>query len=44
MEIINKQEEIFKNTALKRVNYEDPYQSICMPVFAIHGKASSMFL
>mmetsp|Transcript_21635 Transcript_21635/g.36404 ORF Transcript_21635/g.36404 Transcript_21635/m.36404 type:complete len:131 (-) Transcript_21635:2238-2630(-) len=37
MEIMNKQEEIFKQNSLKRVNYEDPYQSICMPIFAIHG-------
>ena len=44
MEIINKQEEIFKHTALKRVNYEDPYQSICMPVFAIHGKLKHLKL
>lgn len=36
IEILNEQEEIFKSS-LGRVNYEDPFQSIGMPIFAIHG-------
>lgn len=36
MEILNDQKEIFRTT-MGRVNYEDPFQSIGLPVFAIHG-------
>lgn len=36
-EILNEQSEVFKTGPLGKVNYEDPYQSISMPVFAIHG-------
>lgn len=36
IEILNEQEEIFKSS-LGRVNYEDPYQSVALPIFAIHG-------
>ena len=36
IEVMNNQEEVFK-TANGRVNYESPFQSIGMPVFAIHG-------
>lgn len=36
IEIMNNQEEIFKNRE-KRVNYENPYESISLPIFAIHG-------
>jgi double-strand break repair protein MRE11 len=35
-EILNDQNEIFKAN-LGRVNYEDPFQSVSLPVFAIHG-------
>jgi double-strand break repair protein MRE11 len=37
MEIINDQTEIFKNCGHQTVNYEDPFQSISLPVMAIHG-------
>jgi double-strand break repair protein MRE11 len=37
LEILNDQTEVFKNTPLKKVNYEDPFQAISLPVFAIHG-------
>lgn len=36
-EILNEQSEVFKTGPIGRVNYEDPYQSVCLPVFAIHG-------
>eukprot|EP01036_Dinobryon_divergens_P028379 gene28380-37312_t len=36
IEILNDQSEIFKNT-FGRANYEDPYQSVSMPIFSIHG-------
>ena len=36
-EILNDQSEVFKTGPLGRVNYEDPFQSISLPVFAIHG-------
>jgi double-strand break repair protein MRE11 len=34
--ILNDQKEIFK-ASFGRVNYEDPYLSVCLPVFSIHG-------
>jgi double-strand break repair protein MRE11 len=37
LEILNDQTEVFRNTPLKKVNYEDPFQSISLPVFSIHG-------
>jgi double-strand break repair protein MRE11 len=37
MEILSEQSEVFKTGPLGRVNYEDPYQSVSLPVFAIHG-------
>ena len=36
IEILNRQEEVFK-TAEGHVNYEDPFHSVCLPIFAIHG-------
>ena len=36
IEILNDQSEIFKNT-FGRANYEDPYQSVSLPIFSIHG-------
>lgn len=36
IEILNDQREIFRAT-LGQVNYEDPYQAIRLPIFAIHG-------
>ena len=36
MEVLNDQRDIF-HSALGRVNYEDPFQSISLPVFSIHG-------
>ena len=36
IEILNDQEDIFK-ASMGRVNYEDPFQSISLPIFAIHG-------
>jgi len=36
IEILNDQREIFKNS-FGRANYEDPYQSIALPIFSIHG-------
>lgn len=36
MEVLNEQTEIFKSS-LGKVNYEDPFQSIRLPIFAIHG-------
>lgn len=36
IEILNDQREIFKAT-LGQANYEDPYQAIRLPIFAIHG-------
>ena len=35
--ILSEQSEIFKSNPSGKVNYEDPYQSISLPVFAIHG-------
>lgn len=35
-EILNDQEEVFKSNG-GSVNYENPYQSISLPVYAIHG-------
>lgn len=37
IEVLNEQSEIFKTGPLNRVNYEDPFQSVSLPVFAIHG-------
>lgn len=37
MEILSEQSEVFKTGPLGKVNYEDPYQSVSLPVFAIHG-------
>jgi double-strand break repair protein MRE11 len=37
VEIIVDQGDIFRGTRLNRVNYEDPYQAISLPVFSIHG-------
>jgi len=36
IEMLNEKGEIFK-TRFGGVNYEDPFHSICLPVFAIHG-------
>lgn len=36
IEMLNEQSEVFKNRS-GVVNYEDPFQSISLPVFAIHG-------
>eukprot|EP01038_Epipyxis_sp_PR26KG_P017126 gene17126-23571_t len=36
IEILNDQKEIFRST-LGKVNYEDPFHAVAMPVFAIHG-------
>ena len=36
IEMLNEQSEVFKNRS-GSVNYEDPFQSISLPVFAIHG-------
>jgi double-strand break repair protein MRE11 len=36
IEILNNQEDIFKNRE-RKVNYENPFESICLPIFAIHG-------
>ena len=36
IEMLNEQTEVFKNRWGK-VNYEDPYQAISLPVFSIHG-------
>lgn len=36
IEILNDQSEIFK-AGLGHVNYEDPFQSIRLPIFSIHG-------
>jgi double-strand break repair protein MRE11 len=36
IEVLNEQGEIFSSTS-GTVNYEDPFQSISLPVFAIHG-------
>lgn len=35
LEILNDQREVFKST--NRVNYEDPFYSVKLPVFSIHG-------
>ena len=35
-EILNEQSEIFKS-ANKTVNYEDPFYSISLPIYSIHG-------
>ena len=35
-EILNDQKELFK-ASFGKVNYEDPFQSICLPIFSIHG-------
>jgi double-strand break repair protein MRE11 len=37
IEILNEQSEVFKTGPLGKVNYEDPFQSVSLPVFAIHG-------
>lgn len=36
IEVLNDQSEIFKS-CMGRVNYEDPFQSVALPVFSIHG-------
>jgi double-strand break repair protein MRE11 len=36
IEILNDQKEIFKNS-FGKANYEDPFQSVSLPIFAIHG-------
>lgn len=36
-EVLNHQEEVFKTSSIGKVNYEDPFQAISLPVFAIHG-------
>jgi double-strand break repair protein MRE11 len=36
LEVLNDESEVFQ-TRNKRVNYEDPFQSISLPVFSIHG-------
>eukprot|EP01039_Chlorochromonas_danica_P003315 gene3315-3636_t len=36
IQILNDQGEIFK-ASFGKVNYEDPYQSISLPIFSIHG-------
>lgn len=36
IEVLNDQAEIFKSNS-GIVNYEDPFHSVCLPVFAIHG-------
>ena len=36
IEILNEQSELFK-TSFGKVNYEDPFQSVCLPIFSIHG-------
>ena len=36
IEILNDQKEIFK-TSQEKVNYENPYQAVSLPVFGIHG-------
>ena len=34
--VLNEQKELFKAN-FGRVNYEDPYQSVSLPVYAVHG-------
>lgn len=36
IEVLNDQTDIFKSS-MGRVNYEDPFQSVGLPVFSIHG-------
>lgn len=36
IEVLNEQGEIFRSS-MGKVNYEDPFQSISLPIFSIHG-------
>jgi double-strand break repair protein MRE11 len=42
IEILNDQKEIFK-ASLGTVNYEDPFLSVRLPIFSIHGNHDETF-
>jgi double-strand break repair protein MRE11 len=37
IEVLNNQQEIFRSSSLGQVNFQNPYQSVDLPIFAIHG-------